>query len=82
MKELQPLSPYRLVLVGAYAGYYADEKAFKDRFAQHRLYGEWFEPVAEILDYVAQFPIPNDYDTSDHFAPEHCLPRWMEAQPC
>jgi hypothetical protein len=52
LKELQTANPYKLNLLLCINGNLKSEKELHKRFEQHRLNGEWFEPVEEILDYI------------------------------
>jgi hypothetical protein len=47
---LSTASPYPLYIRAVTPGYVNVERAYHDRFADHRLSGEWFEPAPQILD--------------------------------
>lgn len=49
---LQTGSPVTLRLIGTMPGTMGDEKDLHRRFAAHRVTGEWFKPVAELLDLI------------------------------
>jgi hypothetical protein len=51
MAQLQTASPNKLRLVGALLAASHEEGALHARFARHRIRGEWFRPVDEIVDY-------------------------------
>lgn len=47
--QMQAHNPFKLTVLGGFAGSGKDERVLHDRFAAHRLHGEWFEPVEELL---------------------------------
>ena len=52
--ELQTASPVRLEILGLVSGTREMEQEFHERFAKHRLNGEWFEPCSELLDFIRE----------------------------
>jgi hypothetical protein len=54
--ELQAANPYPLALIGARNGDRKAESAYHARFSAHKIRGEWFSPVREILAEAALFP--------------------------
>lgn len=54
MSQLQPSSPVPLVLMATTSGTQEVEKQLHKRFAEHRVRGEWFKPVSELLTYIAE----------------------------
>jgi hypothetical protein len=52
LKELQSGSPVKLVVLATTPGREREERALHDRFASHRLHGEWFSPAPELLEYI------------------------------
>lgn len=50
-------SPYPIELLAVTPGSHVLEHAYHDRFAAHRMSGEWFKPVAEILGEVAELRV-------------------------
>lgn len=53
--ELQTGNPHPLRLVGAIDGGVNEEQALHQRFTRLRLHGEWFEPSAELLEYIRKY---------------------------
>lgn len=51
--ELQRQAKAPLRLLVSFEGTRRDEAALHTRFADHRLFGEWFHPAAELLEHVA-----------------------------
>lgn len=52
LKTLQTANPVRLSILATAKGGSQKEAAYHRRFAAHRLHGEWFERVPEILDEI------------------------------
>jgi hypothetical protein len=52
LKALQTASPDKLLIVAAHPGNGRDEKALHQQFAAHRVHGEWFEGVPEIIAHI------------------------------
>ncbi len=52
LASLQTGSPVLLKLLATIPGTIEEEKDLHRRFGAHRLHGEWFKPVAEILDII------------------------------
>lgn len=65
INELQPTSPFKLNLIGVIPGFFSDEGKFKRLFKEHRLQGEWFTPAPEVMAFIAQYPVPADFDETD-----------------
>lgn len=38
-------------------GSMADEKALHEMFAEHRVFGEWFKPHKDVLDYLSEISV-------------------------
>lgn len=51
LSQLQTASAAELQLVGAVVGTQLDERSLHRRFAEHRIRGEWFRHVPEIVEY-------------------------------
>jgi hypothetical protein len=51
LAQLQTACPTTLSLIGAFVGTVDDERNLHGRFAEHRLRGEWFAHVSEIVGY-------------------------------
>jgi hypothetical protein len=51
---LQTANPHKLIILGAVTGGHKDEDIYHDKFAQHRLEGEWFkgEIIEEVLSII------------------------------
>ena len=43
----------RLTILGTFSGNTIDERRLHRQFADARLFGEWFEPVGELLEIIA-----------------------------
>ena len=54
LRALQVSSAVPLRLLATMTGGRREEYELHDRFQRHRLEGEWFEPAAPILEYVAR----------------------------
>jgi len=56
---LQTASPNELVILGFIHGELEDEKAYHQKFAQHRIKGEWFKGdiLPAVLEIIARNPI-------------------------
>lgn len=52
LADLQASSPARLRVVAASEGGRDVEGVLHDRFAKHRLHGEWFAPYEELVAFV------------------------------
>jgi hypothetical protein len=52
--QLQTSSPEQLVLVGFILNEGHKESELHYKFRQFRLHGEWFEPVAELIEYIKE----------------------------
>lgn len=52
--QLQTASEKSLDLLGVILGTIVDERQLQQRFARHRIRGEWFEPAQEILAYFKE----------------------------
>jgi Meiotically up-regulated gene 113 len=52
IRAAQQACPYKLNWLGYFAGSMADEQALHKRFDRYRLRGEWFRPVAPILEFI------------------------------
>jgi integrase/recombinase XerD len=52
--SLQTSSPRALRLLLAYRAGELEERHLHSRFARHRLDGEWFAPVPELLDFISE----------------------------
>lgn len=52
LRSLQTAHPKKLRLLATVPGDHRAEAAYHQRFATHRLQGEWFAPHAEILDEI------------------------------
>jgi len=46
--------PYDLKWIGAIPGGRAEERALHNKFAEHRVKGEWFNPHPSILEYIKE----------------------------
>jgi hypothetical protein len=55
---LQSATPGQLVLLGAIHGGLEHERAYHEKFAQHRLHGEWFKGdiLSAVLEIIAKNP--------------------------
>jgi hypothetical protein len=49
LSELQRTSPQRLRILATEPGSASHERELHERFAEHRLHGEWFAPCPELL---------------------------------
>ena len=52
VKQLQTSNPHTLKLLGIIPGDRETEEMIHDKFEDHRLEGEWFEPTNELIDIV------------------------------
>lgn len=52
VKELQTGFPTKLVVLALIPGRIWHETELHKRFQKHRLHGEWFKPVPELLEYI------------------------------
>lgn len=52
LRELQAHCPYTLEILALARGGTAKERQYHQRFARHRLHGEWFAPAPEIVRHV------------------------------
>ena len=52
VRQLQTSSPYPLHLLGVMEGGQEFEQQLHDRFATYRLQGEWFQPEADLLQFI------------------------------
>jgi hypothetical protein len=52
LRELQTMSPHRLVLLGACEGSVAGERAWHARYAHCREVGEWFQTTTSLLEEI------------------------------
>lgn len=51
--ELEREEKEKLTVLATVEGTMADERTLHQRFAEHRLHGEWFAPVPELLSHIA-----------------------------
>lgn len=58
--ELQRSNAFELRVLGLMAGGRDTERALHERFAKHRIRGEWFYLMPEIVDYISALRNPND----------------------
>lgn len=63
-KELQVASHQTLTLLGLVDGGANEERAFHEKFAAHRVRGEWFAPVAELVNFAHANKPPVNYRRS------------------
>lgn len=54
---LQTTSPAKLKLLRKLSEHFAGERALHQKFANHRLHGEWFAPAPKLLAYIKR-PVP------------------------
>jgi Meiotically up-regulated gene 113 len=54
IRSLQTGNPSSLVLLFTMPGSQAEERAIHQRFATHRVRGEWFRPCREVLAFLAE----------------------------
>lgn len=54
LKSLQTGSPNKLEVLAVVAACVTQERAYHERFAAHRLNGEWFDPHPDILAEIAR----------------------------
>lgn len=54
-KQLHSYCPYPITFLAMVPGTTADEKALHRRFRAHRVRGEWFHPVPELLAVIAGY---------------------------
>jgi mRNA-degrading endonuclease YafQ of YafQ-DinJ toxin-antitoxin module len=59
LKEIQAVNPYKIEIVALIRGSYKEEKKFHKSFKEHRLHGEWFEPVESLNKLVKNLGICN-----------------------
>ena len=57
LSYMQCSNPFQLRLLSLTDGDETTERSLHERFAQHRLRGEWFSPHAEILQFCAEVPV-------------------------
>ncbi len=50
---MQCNSPVPLSILGVVPGSLREERELHDRFSEHRLHGEWFEPSEALLSHIA-----------------------------
>lgn len=55
VRALQEWNPVPLRLLGYCHGHLNHERALHKRFAEHRVRGEWFRPVPELLTYIKEY---------------------------
>jgi hypothetical protein len=60
LKQLQANSPVELELVAATEGSARFEREVHSRFQHCRLHGEWFEPIDELLNFMAEIGLPEE----------------------
>jgi hypothetical protein len=58
LNSLQTSTAFELRVLAVLKGGAETERQLHERFAEHRVRGEWFRLVPEILDYVAGIPKP------------------------
>lgn len=58
LEELQTGNPYRLKLIAAFSGGYAEESRLHQQFERERLESEWFKPSKRIVALAATCPAP------------------------
>ncbi len=58
LRELQSANPLPLTVLAVLKGGCELESSLHQRFAEHRLQGEWFRLTPEIADYVSTIPKP------------------------
>jgi len=61
--SLQNQCPVPLQVLGTMAGGLAQESRIMARFAAYRVHGEWFEPVKDLLQYIADSTTPIDTES-------------------
>ena len=54
LDQLQQYSPFPLRVLATMPGGFKKERQLHARFAAHRLHGEWFEAVPELLTFIAE----------------------------
>lgn len=54
LADLQRTSPIQLRIVAARPGDIFQERELHERFAEHRLHGEWFEPCDELVALIRE----------------------------
>jgi len=59
---LSKQAPCEYTIIGLTQGDYDVEQAIHERFAQYRVYGEWFTYSPEIADYVARYTVKHTDD--------------------
>ena len=64
LRQMQTGSPDLLIFLGACFGSEKSETFLHNKFSNHRLHGEWFNPHPEILEYIEENCI---YDESAFF---------------
>ncbi len=73
MATLRTTSPVPLDFLGVIRCYTRQmEYDYHVRFGAARLHGEWFEPTAELLDYIAKntYPVPEEEGEIREMTPE------------
>jgi len=61
--SLQNQCPVPLQILGTMTGDLAQESRVMARFAAYRVHGEWFEPVKDLLRYIADSTTPTDAES-------------------
>lgn len=54
LRELQCGSPFELCIIATEPGSASDERMLHERFAGHRLHGEWFEMTVELKQHIIE----------------------------
>ena len=73
LASIRAACPYQVKFLGQMEGDLSTEKALHERFAEHAVIGEWFEPAPELmafcssLDQQAPNSMGTDYASSDIF---------------
>lgn len=52
LHSIQTMSPVKLKVIATIEGDYLTEKALHQIFSKYRLYGEWFDPCPEIMEFI------------------------------
>lgn len=66
LSVVQVDNPTLVRLIAVTEGGRKEEFQLHKRFAKYRLYGEWFEPSTELLEYINQFPVLNIVSADFH----------------
>jgi len=53
---LQVGNPEKLILLKVIQGSISGEKEIHKRFAKHKIWGEWFRPIKELMDFIELLP--------------------------